>query len=152
MLAKIRTFFEQHLVPPDSDGEDAEHALRLAVAALLLEMTRMDYEVTVQERAAVTTAVREHLGLTPEEAQELIHCAEAERAEATDYYQFTALINQVYTPEQKRQLVELLWRIAYADEALHRYEEHLVRKIADLLHVPHGVFIAAKHRVKPKSP
>ena len=70
-----------------------------------------------------------------------------ERTESTDYFQFTSLINGVYTPEQKVSVVELLWRIAYANERLHKYEEHLVRKVADLLHVPHSAFIAAKFRV-----
>jgi uncharacterized tellurite resistance protein B-like protein len=72
--------------------------------------------------------------------------AEEERSESTDYYQFTSLINGNYTLEQKVCLVELLWRIAYANENLHQYEEHLVRKIADLLYVPHSAFIAAKFR------
>ena len=72
--------------------------------------------------------------------------AEAERTASTDYFQFTSLINGAYSPEQKIRLIELLWRIAYANESLHRYEEHLVRKVADLLHVPHSAFIAAKHR------
>ena len=58
--------------------------------------------------------------------------------------EFTSLINSNYTLEQKVSLVECLWRIAYADETLHKYEEHLVRKIADLLYVPHSAFIAAK--------
>ena len=151
MLAQIRSFFEQHLMSPDADEDDQEYALRLAIAALLLEMTRMDYEVTDRERAAVTAAVREHMGLAASETEELIRCAEAERTDATDYYQFTSLINQFYTPEQKTHLVELLWRIAYADESLHMYEEHMVRKVADLLYVSHSVFIAAKHKAEGKS-
>ena len=56
-------------------------------------------------------------------------------------------INGAYTPEQKVRLVEVLWRIAYANESLHKYEEHMVRKVADLLHVPHSAFIAAKLKV-----
>jgi uncharacterized tellurite resistance protein B-like protein len=88
--------------------------------------------------------VHEHFGLSGDEAVELLELAEEERSESTDYYQFTSLINDNYTPEQKIRLVELLWRIAYANESLHLYEEHLVRKIADLLHVPHSAFIASK--------
>ena len=53
---------------------------------------------------------------------------------------------QAYSPEEKIRLIELLWQIAYANESLHKYEEHLVRKIADLLHVPHKAYIAAKFR------
>jgi len=62
-------------------------------------------------------------------------------------YQFTGLINQHFTPEQKVRVVEMLWQVAYADGHLDPYEEALVRKIADLIHVPHRQFIQAKHRV-----
>jgi uncharacterized tellurite resistance protein B-like protein len=79
---------------------------------------------------------------------ELLEMAEAERVESTDYFQFTSLINGAYAPEQKIELVALLWRVAYANEALHSHEEYLVRKVADLLYVPHGAFIAAKHRAR----
>lgn len=147
MLTQIKSFFDRHLLP-DRAGTEAGEArrLRLAVAALLLEMTRMDERVKAEECAAVEAGIRDHFGLTAEETRELIALAEAERREATDYFQFTSLINSHYGPEQRARIVEQLWRIAYADQTLHRYEEHLVRKVAQLLHVPHGAFIAAKHR------
>lgn len=147
MLTQIKTFFERHLMPDQRAGAGEEdHRLRLAIAALLLEMTRADEQVSADECAALETGIRDHFGLTDDETRELIALAEAERHEATDYYQFTSLINRHYGPEERAQLVEQLWRIAYADETLHHYEEHLVRKVAQLLHVPHGAFIAAKHR------
>lgn len=145
MLKHIKNFFDQHLVPGAvADDADMEHVLRLAIGALLLEMTHMDGEVWPEQRAAVETAVLEHFDLARDETSELLELAEEERNESTDYFQFTSLINRHYTPEQKVRLVELLWRIAYANESLHMYEEHMVRKIADLLHVPHRAFIAAK--------
>jgi len=150
MLARIIEYFERKLLPVADTGETHEHRLRLAVAALLLEMPRMDGVRRPEECAAAEEAIRERFGLTPEEAGDLMDLARAEGREATDYFQFTSLINRHYSPEQRAELVEQLWRIAYADAALHPYEEHLVRKIADLLHVPHRVFIAAKHRVAPE--
>lgn len=147
MLTQIKAFFEQHLMPDRAGSpEDEDHRLRLAVAALLLEMTRADEEVSAQECAALEAGVRDHFGLSADETRELIALADSERHEATDYHQFTSLINAHYGPGQRVQIVEQLWRIAYADETLHRYEEHLVRKLAQLLHVPHSAFIAAKHR------
>ena len=149
MLKHIKNFFDQHLVPGSvTDDADTEHVLRLAIAALLLEMTHMDGEVWPEQREAVETAVFEHFELAENETKELLELAEEERSESTDYYQFTSLINGNYTPEQKVSLVELLWRIAYANKDLHLYEEHLVRKIADLLHVPHSAFIAAKFNAR----
>ena len=147
MLKRIRQFFDQHLAGVAS-AQDPERVLRLAVGALLLEMTHMDGEVRPEQRAAVERAVRASFDLTEHEADELLGLAEAERAESTDYFQFTSLINDAYSPEQKQQLVETLWRVAYADHVLHEHEEYLVRKVADLLYVPHGAFIAAKHRAR----
>lgn len=147
MLTQIKAFFEQNLLPGTKDTEEqAQHRLRLAVAALLLEMTRMDDQVRPEECEIVETAIGSQFGLSASETQALIDLAAAERREATDYFQFTSLINAHYTQQQRVQLIEQLWAIAYADETLHHYEEHLVRKIAQLLHVPHSAFIAAKHR------
>jgi len=147
VLRRIKSFFDEHMIPgPAADAVDPEHVLRLAIGALLLEMMNMDGEVWPEQREAVETVLRSHFELTESEVVKLLELAEAERAESTDYFQFTSLINGVYSPEQKIQLVELLWRIAYANESLHSHEEYLVRKVADLLYVPHGAFIAAKHR------
>ncbi len=151
MLGRIQEFFRQHIAPAAAADADRTRALRLAAAALLLEVTHLDHEVTPEERRAVTVAVREHFGLSGEEAAELLLCAERERADATDYYQFTSLINSEYDAARKVELIELMWRIAFADDALHRYEEHVVRRIADLLYVPHTAFIAAKHRARQRA-
>ena len=149
MLTQIKRFFDRNLLPGAAAEGDADHALRLAVGALLLEVVRLDGEVRAEERKAVETAVLHHFDLSAEEAEALLKLAEDERREATDYYQFTSLINRHYTPERKIELIERLWSIAYSDATLHPYEEHLVRKIADLLYVAHNDFIAAKLRARP---
>ena len=74
--------------------------------------------------------------------------AEKEAGAATDCYQFTSQINLAFSSAQKVKLIEHLWRVAYGDGTLHKYEEHLIRKLADLLHVPHEGFIATKLRVR----
>ena len=150
MLDTIKRFFDTHLAPHSTEGrERPEHALRLAVAALLLEMSRMDEEVSAEERAAVEATVRERFGLDATQCGELLALADAEREASVDYFQFTRLINDHYGAEEKARVVEELWRIAFADGRLDRYEEHLVRRLADLLYVPHADFIAAKHRAAP---
>lgn len=149
MLRRIQNFFDERLLPGGVSGDaDTEHVLRLAIGALLLEMTHMDGEIWPEQRKAVETAVLDHFDLEEEEVKELLALAEAERAESTDYFQFTSLINDAYTQDEKIRLVEVLWQIAYANESLHKYEEHMVRKIADLLHVSHKAFIAAKFKAR----
>jgi uncharacterized tellurite resistance protein B-like protein len=149
MLRRIRDFFDRNLLSAAPGAVAEEHRLQLAVAALLLEMSRMDDTVEEDECAAIEETIKERFGLSVPETRNLMDLARAEREDATDYFQFTSLINRHYSQEQRVQLVEHLWRVAYADSALHRYEEHLVRKVAQLLQVPHRAFIAAKHRVKP---
>jgi uncharacterized tellurite resistance protein B-like protein len=149
MLDQIRRFFDEHISTRGSSAPaDEAHRVRLAVAALLLEMTHADEEVRPQECAAVEAAITDGFGLTPEEVRELMALAESERHEATDYFQFTSLIKDHFGPEERGQVIEDLWRIAYADARINPYEEHLVRKVAQLLHVPQSTFIAAKHRAQ----
>jgi uncharacterized tellurite resistance protein B-like protein len=151
MLKQINSFFREHLALGATETTaEAKHRLQLAVGALLLEMTRVDGEVRPEQCARVEAAIREHFDLTGEETAALIRLAEAERDDATDYFQFTQLINEEYSAKQKEDIVELLWAVALADRELHRYEEHLVRKLAQLLHVPHSAFIAAKYRAEGK--
>jgi len=145
MLNAIREFFEQHVA---ADPGDDDHAIQLATAALLVETVRLDGEIDADERAAAHRALRAKFGLVEEEAATLIRLAEDEAREATDYYQFTSLINQRFSAAQKERVIELMWRVAYADEALSAHEQHVVRKIADLLHVPHRAYIAAKLRAR----
>ncbi len=147
MLTAIREFFERHLGPGEAH-EDEDHRIRVATAALLTEMVRMDGEIQPVEREIVLAAVREKFTLSDDEARTLINLAEAEARQAPDYFQFTSLINKHFTPERKRRVIETMWEIAYADAALSQYEEHLVRKIADLLYVPHATVIAAKIRAR----
>lgn len=150
MLRTIHQFFEIHLVRAiaDSSPDDVEHAYQLAVAALLIEMSRADFDVKAVERSAVADAVERAFNLSPEETKELIRLAEVEADHATSLYEFTRSINAHFTAEQKQHVIELLWRVAFADGEVDRYEEYLVRKVADLIYVPHRAFIQTKHQVR----
>lgn len=146
MILRIQRFFEQHiLIRLDNTEADPGHALQIACAALLIEMTRADHVITDDEIASLKRILRQHFSLQAGEEDELIQLAEQARDDATDYYQFTSLINQHYSQQQKRQLVTRLWQLANADDYIDKFEEHLVRKLADLLHVPHAAFIRSKH-------
>ena len=145
MLNRIKQFFDSHLKPEAETN--TRHSQQLAAAALLLEMARVDDTVKEVERHAVARAIRKAFELSESETAEIIRLAESEAHNATCYHEFTRLINTSYTLPQKIQLVELLWEVAYADDELEMYEEHLVRKLADLLYVPHRDFIRAKLRV-----
>ena len=149
MLSTIRDFFERNI-----GGGPAQdpHSIELATAALLVEAMRIDAEATDAERDAVLEAVRGKFGLSGAEAETLIALAEEEMRQATDYYQFTSLINQRFTQAQKERVLELMWRVAYADSVIDAHEQHLMRKIAALLHLPDSAYIAAKLRARDALP
>jgi uncharacterized tellurite resistance protein B-like protein len=150
MLDRIRAFFDTRIAAAQ-DETGGRHSIELATAALLVEVLRIDNQVTPIERDAVLRAVREKFGLSVPDAHDLIELAEEEVRQATDYFQFTSLINQRFSAEQKARVVELMWRVAYADRELSAHELHLMRKIADLLHVPHADYIAAKMRARDRA-
>jgi uncharacterized tellurite resistance protein B-like protein len=134
------------MVPAAQERQSQDHSLRLATAALLVEMSRQDDTVHDAERQAVSKALRERFDLSTDEVDELYRLAEQEVSEAIDYYQFTSLIKDHFSPEQKERVVELLWQVAIADGHIDQYEEHMVRRIAELLYLPHSSFIRAKHK------
>ena len=146
MLNSIRDFFDRHIGAASAPNE--RHTIELATAALLIEVARVDQGATADERAAVLRAVREKFELTHEEAERLIALAEEEMKQASDYFQFTSLINRHFTQQQKQRVIELMWRVAYSDASLSAHENHLMRKVADLLHITHGDYIAAKMRAQ----
>ena len=146
MLSSIKNFFEKN-ISPEGNG-DLEHELKLATAALLIEMMYQDDQVHEKEIDAAKNALTEKFGLTDDEYHALFALAEEEVKEAVDYHQFTSLIAREFTREQKIKVVELLWSVAYADSHLDSMEEHMVRKIADLIYVSHKDFMKAKHKVQ----
>ena len=108
---------------------------RLAAAALLFEVVRADAEVKDEERTVMRTAIQSTFGLAEDDAQELMRLAEEESRAAASLFQFTALVDQGFSAEEKKRLVELLWMVSFADTVKAAEEEHIVRKIAGLLHV-----------------
>lgn len=146
MLREVSAFFEQRI------GEDGsgtkEEKLRLATAALLIEMAKQDDRIEEVEVRKINQALITQFNLTVEECEELFAMAEKELSESVDYYQFTKLIAKQFTQKEKIKVIELLWSVAYADSKLEALEEHMVRKIADLIYVPHKDFIRVKHKVK----
>lgn len=147
MLENIKSFFEQHFMPVGSNESD-DYSLRLATASLFIEMMFQDHKVSDVEKETVQKLLQEQFDLSRSETNELYKLAEQEVKQATDYHQFTTLIAKNFDQTQKIKVIEYLWVIAYSDYQLDKHEEHMVRRIADLIYVPHKEFIQAKHRVQ----
>lgn len=151
MLRTLKDLFDAVGRSPGRAGADPAHALQLAAAVLLVEVMRSDAEMNEAERRAVFAALQRRFSLAGDELARLMELAEQTARDAHDFHRFTSTINEGYEFADKVRMVEHLWEVAYADGTLSAHEHHVIRKIADLLHVPHGAYISAKMRAKASS-
>ena len=148
-MDRIKQFFDDKLVPRQVPV-DGTHEIHLAAAALLMEIARADSQIDAQEEAAVIMSLRRAFDLNDDALEETAKLAITATDEAEDFYQFTSLVNEHYRAGEKQALVEDLWRVAWADGAVDKYEAHFIRRISGLIHVPHSQFIQAKQRTRPQ--
>jgi len=149
MLLAIKQFFEDRLsVNAEQAAQQKDKKIELATAALMFELMRTDSRIDAREEEKLTQVLGETFALEQNNLKELISMAETAATQATSLFEFTSLINANYSYEQRVQLVENLWRVAFADNKLDRYEEHMIRKVSDLIYVRHSDFIRTKLKVK----
>jgi len=148
MIKAIQKFFDDHFeVKCDTPRDD--NALRLAAAALLFEVASADYSLDSVEQDMIHELIAGQFALDSEETTHLLSLAKIEVQESPGLHGFTTLINQQWSIEERTRLVEKMWQVVYADGRLDDHEQHLMRKLQSLLHVPHRDYIAAKLRHKP---
>jgi uncharacterized tellurite resistance protein B-like protein len=154
VIATLRQLFDTLLAGPapgapgGRGAADPEHWLQLSTAVLLVEVMRADATMGAAERASVLAALNRKFTLTPDESDRLLELAESTAQQSTDLHAFTSALNERLSFEEKVRVVEAMWAVAYADGELAAHEQHVLWRLADLLHVPHGAYINAKIRAK----
>ena len=144
MLRALKDLFDALAPAAGAPAADAEHTLQLSTAVLLVEVMRADPAIAAGERAAVMDALRRKFTLADDELARLVELAEQKARTANDFFAFTSTINDRFSHEQKVRMIELMWQVAFADGDLDANENHLISKVAGLLHVTHGEYIGAK--------
>ncbi len=134
MLGKLKTILLGERSYAESASEPQERE-QLALAALLVEMARADFDESHDEHAEIRRLLARHFQLTDAEAAGLLERAGRAMDEAVCLFDFTRALHDSLDYEQKLAVVQLLWQVALADEALDKYEEYLMRKVGDLLYV-----------------
>jgi uncharacterized tellurite resistance protein B-like protein len=145
-VQEIRRFFLSKLSAPEEAHRPDPVAI--AACALLLEIAHADDVFAPEERERILRAVREDLGVPAEDVEEVVRLAEEERRESVDLYQFTKLVGEKFTHEQRLRLLEVLWGVVYADGQMSAVENQLARRIAELLGFQHPEVQAVRERVK----
>jgi uncharacterized tellurite resistance protein B-like protein len=148
MIERLKQLFattDQKPEKPDA------HQLAVAATALMVQLSRVDSDEDESELTTIVeSSVRSH-EITREEAEEILEDALSQADDSTSLYEFTGLINEHLDQLEKQALLESIWRVAYADGRIDKYEEHLIRRMADLLHLNHREYIQARHRAESKS-
>ena len=143
MLNKITDFFN-HLLSSEDEQAQSSLSIEISCAVLLCEVMRADSVFTTKEQEELKHILTKQFNLTTDEVSTLLEQAIEISNNASDFYQFTAKLNQHYSLDDRIKIVALLWKVAYADGELVSIEEHIIRKISDLLHLRHSEYIATK--------
>lgn len=149
MLKSLKNLLHKKL--DDTLGQDSDqrkHVLQLSTATLLVEVMRADYREDLTENEVIFNLLQEFFNMSNEEVALLLEEAESEADQAISLQGFTRFLHENLTIDEKHRIVEMLWKVALADQNLDKHEDHLVRKVSSLLYVSQRDLIKIRNRVK----
>jgi uncharacterized tellurite resistance protein B-like protein len=146
MKSLLKKLFQPNPLPDKQ--YDSEHALRISTAALLVEVSRADFEQDASELAHMRQLLAQQFSLDDSALDELMDQAHQEADDLVSLQHITRLLNEQFDQAMKKRVVEMMWQVVFADGVKDHYEEHLIRQVADLLYVPHSDFIRARHKAE----
>lgn len=150
MFTTLVSFLEQRLAPEPGAPPLPQSQLRVATAALLVEMARADFDEADTELERARELLTERYGFEAVEAVDLLEAARREADHSVSLFRFTHLINQHLEMSDKFRLMDMLWDVAYADGRLDKHEDALMHKLADLMYVPLKDLMYAKEQAKKR--
>ena len=148
MLRKLAALFDGAFTGPAEDLGAREHALRVATALLLIEVAKADFAEDAAEDEVLILSLKQFFALDDAAAALLLDEARSTSDRAVELQQFTRRLHEQLSVAEKLRVVEMLWQVALADKTLDKHEDHLVRRIAELLYVPHSDLIRIRNRVR----
>jgi uncharacterized tellurite resistance protein B-like protein len=149
-IAKILDMLTGRTAPAGENIQSSQQKhdpLRLATAAVLLDIAYADGTFTPSEDGNVTSFLSSRFQLSPEDTTELVEAADEIRKKTVDHFALTHYIRKNSPLAERIEIVKTMWRLVYSDGTLTDYEGYLVRKLADLLGLEHHVMIEAKSAV-----
>lgn len=141
----IKIFQSQASQTPEFD---LEHALRLATATLMIEISRADFQQQESELGRMRELLKQQFSLENGELDELMLQAQDRADNLVSLQHITRLLNENFDQQSKARVIEMMWLVVYADGVKDHYEEHMMRQVSELLYVPHSAFIQARHRAE----
>lgn len=148
MIGKLKTLFEQIGAKNKDASITSPVSKNLITAALMIEVMQADFSLDEREQQAFISVLKQSFDLDENEVIELEELAHAKVEEATSLYEFTRQINDNFSAGEKLELIRNMWRVAFADGEIDRYEDGVIRRVAELIYVAHSDFIRMKLEVK----
>ncbi len=150
MISKIKTFFKNQVLSHEAEDNAVKpaNAIKMASAALMVEVMVSDGQLEREEQEAIKTLLTTTFDLSLAECEELFSLAQNEVRDSTSLYEFTGQVNLHFSADDKFELIKHMWHVAFIDNELDKYEESLIRQVADLIYLPHSQFIKAKSMVR----
>ena len=148
MIGKLKTLFEQIGAKDKNESITSPISKNLITAALMIEVMQADFSLDEREQQAFISVLKQSFDLEKNEVIELEELAHAKVEEATSLYEFTRQINDNFSAGEKLELIRNMWRVAFADGEIDRYEDGVIRRVAELIYVAHSDFIRMKLEVK----
>ena len=149
MFERLKSVFVTPGGAQDDEKGDDTRRIRIATAVILLEVANSDDDFSEEEREKVVEILKESFRLSDEEAADLVAVSTEEREGSVDMWHFANIINENYSEQEKYRVMESIWRVIYADGRLDKYEDHIVHKLASILHISHSRMIEAKLKQRP---
>jgi uncharacterized tellurite resistance protein B-like protein len=149
MLKALTAFLDRGIGGSGASDTAAtrEQELKLATAVLLIEVARADFSEDEVETDAVANLLESHLEVPRDDVRNLVAEARQQADHSASLQSFTRQLHEELSVEEKHRVIEMLWRVALADEALDKHEDHLIRKVAGLLYISHNDLIRIRNRV-----
>jgi uncharacterized tellurite resistance protein B-like protein len=131
-----------------SKSDNHEKQLQIATAAIFVEMAKADGDFSEEEREHIVISLKNRFGLKEEYVNDLIDLSQSELKDSVSLYEFSGVINEHFTFEDKYELLKNLWRLIYTDKTLDKYEDHLIKMIGGMLQIEHKEIINTKMLIR----
>ena len=147
MIDSIRAWISRSGPNSRNTSDPAQSELQLALTALLIEAAYSDDHFDGPERAVIARLIERRFNLLPSDVRTLLATGEAAATESVELFHFTRIINERLSYEERVELIEMMWEVAYADRVLDEYEDSLLRRVGGLIYVPDPERGIARQRV-----
>ena len=140
----MKNFFKNLFSKSKNQEPIVDNTVLISAISLMIEVSLADEIMDISEIETLKKVLLEEFDVSEANLDSLISDAKNNQNSSTSLYEFTRKINDEYEFNEKKNLILSMWKIAYADGNIDKYEEYVIRKVSDLIYISHPDFIESK--------